>query len=128
MTAHQLDESQRTQKSSKSGFHKVYFDDCDRRLLVIFTAIKMGSLLVDRPLAEDASRKFCPFKIRIVALCLCPVSVEPCDRGIRQRRYRVLRKNRRAATYATAGHRSLAKFLTSKRPANPNQTKYLGSS
>jgi len=32
MAAHQLNQSQRAEKSSKSGFHSVYFDDCDCRL------------------------------------------------------------------------------------------------
>jgi hypothetical protein len=55
MTAHQLDESQRTEKSSKAGFHKVYFDDCDRRLSSLQS--KWAAFLVVGPL-RFSSRLF----------------------------------------------------------------------
>src|SRR5215831_18230802 len=47
MTAHQLNQSQRTEKSSKSGFHRVYLDDCDRGLPSLQS--KMGATSCGRP-------------------------------------------------------------------------------
>jgi hypothetical protein len=48
MTAHQLNQSQCTEKSSKSGFHRVYLDDCDRGLPSLQS--KMGATSCGRPL------------------------------------------------------------------------------
>ena len=58
MSAHQLDQSHHTEKSSKSRFHRVYLDDCDRGLLSL--QAKMGATPCGRSFHGFKADPSCP--------------------------------------------------------------------